>query len=128
MHSGFALVLNSWPVILAGITGFLSTHVTEILTHRNAPQWIKSGVNLVLTTLGGILITLQVVPGHTWKDYVGEIFTAFLSSMFTHWTGLTTLTQSLTASFGIGGNTPPLVPEPSGNAGGTEGSAGQGAY
>lgn len=126
--SSFALVLNSWPVILAGVSGFISTHVTDFVTHRNAPQWVKSGVNLVLTTFSGVLVTITTVPGYTWKDYLGVIASAWLVSMFTHWTGATTWVQNATANFGIGGDTKPLISEPAGTAGGTEGSAGTGVY
>lgn len=117
----FQLVLNSWPVILAGICGVLSTHVTEIATHRNAPQWVKSGVNLVLTTLSGVLVTITTVAGYTWKDYLGVIASSWVVSMFTHWTGATTWLQEATANVGIGADVKPIVQAPAGTAGGTEG-------
>lgn len=129
-HQSFQLVLNSWPVMLAGLTGILSTHATEVLTHKNAPQWVKSGVNLVLTTLGGVLVTVETVPGYNWKDYLGVIGSAEAVSLITHWTGATAWLQEATKSVGIGANTKPLVPDASaaGTAGGTEGPAGGGVY
>jgi hypothetical protein len=105
----FDLVLNSWPVILAAFTGFLSSQVTALFTHHRAPQWVKSLTNLLLTTLGGVLITVQTVPGHTWKDYVGEILMAWVVSLLTHFSGMTALVQSLSSNFGFGAGVQPLV-------------------
>jgi hypothetical protein len=105
-----AFDLNSWPVILAGATGFLSSQATAILTNHRAPQWIKSLTNLALTSLGGVLITVQTIPGHTWKDYAGTIFAAWLVSLGTHFAGLTALAQNASAGFGFGANAAPLVP------------------
>jgi hypothetical protein len=106
------LTLDSWPVLLAGLAGFGATHLTELLTNYNAPQWVKSGVNLVLVSLAGVLVTLTVVPGKTWKDYVGEIFMALVSSLVTHSTGITTWLQNATADVGIGGNVRAIAPPP----------------
>jgi hypothetical protein len=108
----FALVLNSWPVILAGLVGIGSTHLTELLAHYRAPQWVKSGINLFLATLGATLATLKTVPGATWKDYVGEIFAAVFVSMMTHWTGATAWLQTLTQNQGVGASLRPIVPPP----------------
>jgi hypothetical protein len=105
----FELVLNSWPVLLAAGAGFLSSQLTAFLTHEKAPQWIKSLTNLVFTSLGGVLITVQTVPGHTWKDYVGVIVAGEIAALATHYIGLTAALQAATANFGIGGATPPLV-------------------
>jgi len=105
----FDLVLNSWPVILAGFTGFLSSQVTALFTHHRAPQWVKSLTNLLLTTLGGVLITVQTVPGHTWKDYVGEILMAWVVSLLTHFSGMTALVQNMSSNFGFGAGVQPLV-------------------
>lgn len=104
------LTLDSWPVLLAALAGFGATHVTEILTHYDAPQWVKSGVNLALVALAGVLITVTVVPGKSWKDYVGEIFAAWVSSLATHTSGITTWLQNATANVGVGANVHPLVP------------------
>lgn len=108
----FELVLNSWPVILAGLVGVASTHLTEVFAHYQAPQWIKSGINLFLATLGSVLVTTQTIPGHTWKDYFGEIMIAVVSSMVVHWTGVTAWLQTLTANAGVGAYTRPIVPPP----------------
>ena len=108
----FALVLNSWPVILAGLVGMGSTHLTEVFAHYKAPQWVKSGINLFLATLGATLATLKTVPGATWKDYFAEIFTAVFASMVTHWTGVTAWLQALTQNQGVGASLRPIVPPP----------------
>lgn len=105
----FDLIFNSWPVLLAAGTGFLSSQLTAVLTHEKAPQWVKSLTNLVFTSLGAAIITVEVVPGHTWKDYLGLILAGTFSSLATHYIGLTALAQSKTATFGFGGNTAPLV-------------------
>jgi len=105
----FDLVLNSWPVLLAGGTGFVSSQLTALLTHEKAPQWIKSLTNLVFTSLGGVLITVQTVPGHTWKDYAGVITAGELAALATHYIGLTAAAQAATANFGIGGGATPIV-------------------
>lgn len=110
--SDFALVLNSWPVILAGLVGMGSTHLTEVFAHYQAPQWVKSGINLFLATLGAALATLKTVPGATWKDYAAEIFLAVAASMVTHWTGVTSWLQTLTAQAGVGAQARPIVPPP----------------
>lgn len=119
--TSFALVLNSWPVILAGFCGFVSTHVTEFVTKRNAAQWLKSGINLGFTTLGGILVTITTVPGYGWKDYLGVIASSWVVSMFTHWTGITTWAQALTENKGL--TAKPLIAQPTGTADGTEAGA-----
>jgi len=106
----FDLVLNSWPVFLAGVVGFLSTQATALVTHHRAPQWIKSGINLALVTLGAAVTTIQTIPGHTWKDYAGEIVAAWLVSLATHFAGLTAFAQNLSSGWGIGSNVTPLVP------------------
>lgn len=108
----FALVLNSWPVILAGLVGMASTHLTEVFAHYAAPQWVKSGINLFLATLGAVLVTTQTIPGHTWKDYVAEIFAAVGASLVTHWTGVTSWLQNATASAGVGARAKPLTTPP----------------
>lgn len=100
--TSFELVLNSWPVILAAGCGFLATHLTDFLTHRNAPQLVKSAVNFGLTALAGVLIAVEVVPGKTWKDYVGLILAAWIVSMVTHATGVTNWVQTKTGSAGLG--------------------------
>jgi hypothetical protein len=105
-----ALGFASWPVILAAGCGFLATHITALLTHRNAPQWLKSGINLVLVSLAGVLIAVQVVPGSTWKDYLGLIVPAWLTSLATHYAGFTQWITNAAGNVGIGANTPPLVP------------------
>ena len=104
------LTFDSWPVVLAGIVGIVATHVTEVLTHYDAPQWVKSGVNLALVTLAGVLITVEVVPGHTWKDYVGEILVAWIASIAAHSAGVTAWLERLTADIGVGAGARPLVP------------------
>lgn len=109
---GFELSLDSWPVLVAGGLGVVATHLTELLTHYTAPQWIKSGLNLSLVTLAGVIATTQTVPGHTWKDYAGTILAAWATSMFAHRAGLTAWLQSITAGFGIGKDEPPLVADP----------------
>jgi hypothetical protein len=103
------LTFDSWPVVLAGIVGVGATHVTEVFTHYDAPQWVKSGVNLALVALAGVLITIQVVPGHTWKDYVGEILVAWIASLTAHASGITAWIESLTANVGIGKTATPIV-------------------
>jgi len=110
--NAFTLALNSWPVILAGLVGVGSTHLTEVLAHYEAPQWIKSGINLALVSLGGVLITVTTIPGKNWKDYVGEIFAAWVSSLIVHATGLTAWIQNLAGNVGIGAGVQPLVPDP----------------
>lgn len=110
--ANFALVLNSWPVILAGLVGVASTHLTELFAHYQAPQWVKSGINVFLATLGAVLVTIQTVPGYSWKDYAGEIIVAVGSSMVVHWTGVTSWLQTLTAQSGVGANARPIVVPP----------------
>lgn len=105
-----ALGLASWPVILAAFCGFLATQATTVLAHRNAPQWLKSGINLALVTLAGVLISLQVVPGSNWKDTVGLIIPAWLTSLATHYSGLTQLLSHLTGDVGVGASLAPIVP------------------
>lgn len=105
----FDLVLNSWPVLLAGFTGFVSSELTAFITHHKAPQWVKSLTNLVFTSLGGAIITVQTVPGHTWKDYTGIILAGWLVSLGTHFAGLTALVGSLSSDIGIGATASPLV-------------------
>lgn len=104
-----ALGLASWPVILAAFCGIIASHLTAFFTHRAAPQWLKSGVDFGLVTLAGILITVQVVPGHTWKDYIGVILPAWITSIATHYSGLTSWVTAATGGVGIGANVPPLV-------------------
>lgn len=104
-----ALGIASWPVILAGVCGAASTQLTALLTHRNAPQWFKSGVNLVLTSLAGVLITIQVIPGHTWKDYLAEIAVGELVALGMHYSGATAFAAAASANVGLGGNLTPIV-------------------
>lgn len=114
-HTGLALALDSWPVLLAALCGLAATHLTEVFTKYTAPQWVKSGVNLALVTLGGVLATIATDAGKTWKDYVGEIFAAWVVSILAHTAGLTAWIEALTANTGIGGNAKPLVTTPSPN-------------
>lgn len=107
-----ALVLSSWPTILAGMCGFGSSQITAFLTHRRAPQWIKSGVNLALSTLAGVLINLTVVAGSNWKDYVATIAVAWLVALGTHFSGMTALIGNSSANVGIGENAKPLTTPP----------------
>lgn len=110
--NSLSLALDSWPVILAAGCGFLSTHLTALFTHYTAPQWVKSGINLALTALAGVLITVTVVDGKTWKDYLGEIAAAWITSLVVHTAGITAWIQNTTASVGIGKQASPLVPPP----------------
>lgn len=114
--AGFSLALNSWPVLVAGALGIVSTNVTAFLTHRAAPQWIKSGVNLALVSLAGVIATIQLVPGHMWKDYAGTIFVAWVASLVAHGAGLTQMVSNLSSNVGIGATVEPLVSPPTDEA------------
>ena len=107
-HSA-GLDLSAWPTILAGLCGLGSAQLTAILTHRKAPQWIKSGVALALSTLAGVLITVTTVAGYTWKDYASEIAVAWLVAMGSHYAGLTALASNITAGSGVGAGVAPIV-------------------
>lgn len=106
---GFALAIGSWPVVLAGACGWGASQLTAILTQHNAPQWLKSSVSLALTSLAGVLITIQVVPGHTWKDYLAEIAVGELVALGTHYSGMTAFATAQTYGRGFGDKLRPLV-------------------
>jgi hypothetical protein len=108
----YSLVLDSWPVLLAAGCGWLSSQATAFLTHRRAPQWIKSGVHLLLASLAGVLITVVVIPTKTWKDYAAEIFVAWLSGVISKVAGWTEFVGNATANVGIGANVKPLTTPP----------------
>jgi hypothetical protein len=103
------LALSSWPTILSGLCGLGSSQLTAFLSHKAAPTWVKSGIALCLSTLSGVLITVTVVPGNTWKDYVSLIGLTWITALFSHVAGLTALVENKTADVGVGKNVPPLV-------------------
>lgn len=102
--------LSSWPTILAGLCGVGSAQLTALLTHRHAPQWIKSGVHLSLSVLAGVFINLTVVAGNKWTDYVAEIAVAWIAGIGTKIAGGTALAEEVTAEQGVGKNVGPIVP------------------
>jgi membrane-associated HD superfamily phosphohydrolase len=104
--------LGSWPTILAGLCGIGSSQLTALLTHRRAPQWIKSGLHLALSTLAGVLINITVVSGHKWTDYLAEIAVAWITGIGTKVAGGAALAERLTAGQGLGANVAPLVRVP----------------
>jgi hypothetical protein len=110
-HTGVvALTLTSWPVLLAGGVGWLSSQVTAFLTHKAAPQWIKSGIHLALSTLAGALITITVTPASSWKDYAALIATTWGAGIISHVAGWTQLVANTTWNVGVGAGVPPIVP------------------
>jgi hypothetical protein len=132
MRNGYSLALNSFPTVLAGLCGLASAQLTALLTNHQAPQWIKSGVHLLISTLAGVLVTVAVVPGNRWTDYLSEIAVAWVAGIAAHFAGLTALVASITANSGLGASVTPLVVSPQDvpvtpvDAGG--GTTGGGAY
>lgn len=110
VRTGPSLDLGSWPTILAGLCGIGSAQLTALLTHRRAPQWMKSGVHLALSALAGVLINVAVVPGNKWTDYLGEIGVAWIIGIATKFAGATALAEEVTAGAGVGADVAPLVP------------------
>lgn len=55
-----------------------------LITKWHAPSWLKSALNLGLTTLGAVIATANFTDGASWKAYVVLIAQAWAVSLAMH--------------------------------------------
>lgn len=89
---------------VALLFGVLSSHITALLTHVNAPSKVKAPIALAVSVLAGVVATVGWDPGEPWWAWVKTIFFAVLASQGTYLLkDITGVTFSQTKGLSIGG-------------------------
>lgn len=88
-------------LVVSGIVGLLIPFITDFLTKSNAPLWMKSTLNLALSSLAAVIVTVSLGDYASLNEYLGAIFVAWTANMRMHYTGATKPIAAATASFGV---------------------------
>lgn len=102
--------VDLFPLALSVLVGVVIPHIVDLVTHSTAPQWVKSGLAVVLAALTGALTTVTWQGWDDWKVYVLNIFMAFVAAFTSHTAGASEFVQQATGDFGVGKRYPaPIV-------------------
>lgn len=89
------------PLLISFVAGIIIPAITELVTKSNAPAWVRSVLNLLLSSLAGAVATASV-GNMGLTETLSAVAVAWVGSMRSHYAGISKPVADSTPSIGIG--------------------------